>query len=528
MHIKYRANPTARKFHSSPKVVRGIMGPVGNGKSVACIMEMLRIAGEQWPNSQGVRKTRWAIIRNTNPELRTTTLNTWKAWIPELISPVVMHPIITTKLVQEIKNDGTSIEMEVYFLALDTAKDVKKLLSMEVTGIFCNESRELPYAIIKGARERIGRYPSKADGYEDTDKYRAPRDEHGNIKPCRRKCLLMDTNPPDTDHWWYQLAEEGCLKRTENKEIAKKETARIFDFFRGPAPLIKQSDGTYTPSPDAENIENLDGGHQYYLDMIAGNTEDHINVQVLGNYGVIVDGKPVYPEYNDRVHCPEKHFMPVDGVPICLGWDFGLTPAVVFGQMTDIGQVRIFAELVAEDMGVRQFARDIVKPFIQNKLSGFDIGFSLCDPAGKNRGEGEARSAQGILNDEYVHDADNSDPALDMGFTTECAPTNDPTRRMDSVKSFLTRMVGRAEPGYVIDKRCKVMRKGFQGGYAFKRINIVGSEDRYRLVPDKDSHSHPHDAHQYLCLGFQGGYVVEAPSAFVYTDDESYGEGGYW
>ncbi len=520
MKINYHAEPTAAKFHHSKKLVRGFMGPVGNGKSVACIMEMLRVSMDQWPNNKGVRKTRWAIIRNTNPELRTTTLNTWKQWIPEQISPVTMHPIIRTTFIQPIKQDGTSIEMEVYFLALDKPDDVKKLLSMELTGVFINEAREIPWAVVKAARERIGRFPSAIDGYQDTDKYKAP------AQACKRKCLIMDTNPPDTDHWWYQLAEEGCLRKSQNKAVAKRQVAEAFSFFRGPAPLFDNGDGTYEKNPKAENIKHLPGGHQYYLDMIAGNDEDQINVQVLGNYGTIKTGKPVYPSFNDRLHIADRHFREIEGFPICLGWDFGLTPACIIGQMTDNGQARIIAELVSDDMDVRQFARDVVKPFLQSKFPYSEIGFSLADSAGNNRGEGEGKASIGILNDDYVND--HNDTPLDMGFTTQPAPTNDITRRLDAVKGFLNKLVGHGEPGFLMDKRCETLRKGFNGGYAYKRVAVGGSEDRFKDKPDKDKFSHPHDALQYLCLGFAGGYVQESALEFeddYYNDQQST---GYW
>ena len=40
---------------------------------------------EHWhrKNEKGIRKSRWAIIRNTNPQLRTTTIKTWLDWFPE-------------------------------------------------------------------------------------------------------------------------------------------------------------------------------------------------------------------------------------------------------------------------------------------------------------------------------------------------------------------------------------------------------------------------------------------------------------
>lgn len=520
--INYVASRTGAKFHKSSKVVRGFMGPVGNGKSVTCIMEGLRLSADQWPNCEGIRKTRGVIVRNTNPELRTTTLNTWKQWIPESLAPVVTHPIITTTFKQRL-SDGTSMEMEVIFLAMDKDQDVKKLLSLECTWIFLNEARELPFSVVKGARERIGRYPSVIDGYNDIKDaqgklvYKAPRGEDGELQPCKRKALIMDTNPPDDDHWWYQLAETGYLKGAADKEKAKAETARIFDFFRGPAPLFNV-DGDYQPNPKAENIKYLPGGYQYYLDMIAGNTQDHVNVMVLGNYGTIKEGRLIYQAYNDAVHCPESGVKAINGLPICLGWDFGLTPAVVFAQLTETGQMRVIAELWTESMDVRTFARDVVKPFMQKYFSRFEVGFSLADPSGNNRGEGDGKSAIGILNDDY-----EDEDLLNMGFTTDPAPTNDPIKRIDAVTKFMTKMVN-GEPGYLLNKACSLLRKGKNGGYCYKRVAVAGAEARYRDKPDKNKYSHSSDAEQYVALGFVGGYVTDGEDDYEddhYPDDIS-------
>jgi hypothetical protein len=508
--IKYIASKTSAKFHNSKKVVRGLLGPVGNGKTVACVNEMHRLAVLQEPNSEGIRKTRWAIIRNTYPELRTTTLNTFKQWIPDAICPIVLSPIIMGTMKYKLP-DSTMVEAEFLFLALDRDEDVKKLLSLELTGAFCNETRELPYAVIKGCRERIGRYPARVDGYEDTEDYKAP--EH----PCTRKALIMDTNPPDDDHWWYQLAEEGSLRSNKTKQ-AKEAVSKIFDFFHAPSPLIKTETG-YIENPEAENIANLPGGYQYYFDMIAGNTEDHINVMVMGNYGMIKEGRPVYTNYNDLTHCPQKPLSIIEDLPIGLGWDFGLTPSVIFGQLTDTGQMRVFAELVTEDMDVRTFARDVVKPFIQKNFYGMEIDFSYADPAGNNRGEGEGKSAIKILNDDYAGEQEDGSyiAPLNMGFMTEAAPTNDPTQRIDAVSSVMGRMVN-GEPAYQLSKACKMLRKGKNGGYRYKKINAPGSEIRFQEKPDKNRYSHPSDAEQYLALGYVGGYVKESYNDDVYDD----------
>ena len=49
-------------------------------------------------------------------------------------------------------------------------------------------------------------------------------------------------------------------------------------------------------------------------------------------------------------------------------------------------------------MGVRQFARDVVKPFLQRNFYGIEVAFSYSDLAGAGSGESEDKCARGILN----------------------------------------------------------------------------------------------------------------------------------
>ena len=89
LRIRYEAEPTAKRFHASRAFVRGLRGPIGSGKSVACVAELLRLAVQQAPDAQGIRPSRWAIVRNTYPELRTTTIKTFVDWIPEQLCPLL-------------------------------------------------------------------------------------------------------------------------------------------------------------------------------------------------------------------------------------------------------------------------------------------------------------------------------------------------------------------------------------------------------------------------------------------------------
>ena len=126
MEIKYstRYAPTLAAFHRASHFVRGVRGPIGSGKSVAMCMEIIRRALEQEPGPDGIRRSRWAVIRNTYPELLSTTIKTWTDWIkPEIFGPIRYSTPITHKI-----NLNDSTELEVIFLAIDREDDISKLL----------------------------------------------------------------------------------------------------------------------------------------------------------------------------------------------------------------------------------------------------------------------------------------------------------------------------------------------------------------------------------------------------------------
>ena len=176
---------------------RGLRGPVGSGKSVSCCGVVSQILNaEKGPD--GIRKSRWAIIRNTNPQLRTTTIKTWLDWFPEEDWGKFLWSVPYTHHIQ--KND---IDLEVIFLALDRPEDVKKLLSLELTGIWVNEAREIPKSIIDACTMRVGRYPSMKDG------------------GCTWTGVICDTNAPEEDHWWPIMSGEVPVPDHIPREEAK-------------------------------------------------------------------------------------------------------------------------------------------------------------------------------------------------------------------------------------------------------------------------------------------------------------------
>ena len=62
--FKYKPDGEVLKdFMKDSSFFRGIRGPVGSGKSVACCVEVFRRALQQQKNSEGKSRSRWAVLR---------------------------------------------------------------------------------------------------------------------------------------------------------------------------------------------------------------------------------------------------------------------------------------------------------------------------------------------------------------------------------------------------------------------------------------------------------------------------------
>lgn len=466
--------PVGRAFMLSDAFVAGIMGPIGSGKSTCCVMKLIRSAQKQKPLRDGWRRRRTAIIRNTYPELKTTTIKTWHQWVPASTG----HWRDSGPPTHRIVDEAAKLDWEIIFIALDRPEDVRKLLSLELSDAWINEARSVPKAILDGLTGRVGRFP--------------PRD--GDFG-CTDPQILMDTNPPDTDHWWYVLAERDTsternrLLHTTMDEIeeqlhmqgALRPDQRLFEFFRQPG---GRDDG-------AENVENLTPG--YYLKAMAGKDEQWVRVYVDGDYGFVLDGKAVYPEYRDSVHCRSDGFKAIERIPLLIGMDFGLTPAAVFAQLMPNGQWRKHSELVTDNMGIIRFAQE-VKRHIAKHYQGLRIQAITGDPAGNARNDDE-RTTFDLLHAN--------------GVEARPARTNAPTLRIEAVRDPMKRFID-GEPGMIINGLlCPTLRKGYAGGYNYRRIQVSGDE-RYQDEPNKNLFSHVCDADQYCVIGGGEGKAIMA------------------
>lgn len=461
----YKAGYTPSLFHLDSSPVRGLMGPLGSGKSVAMCLEIMARACTQPIDSTGKRRSAWVVIRNTYRELADSTIQTWLDWFPEEQFGH-FHRGDNTHSVRLRLADDSLVELDVVFRALDRPADVRKLLSVEYTAAWVNEAREIPKAVIDMLGERLGRFPSYRDPvFKDAiESYCARTGIERNDMTLEQVVeaggywsgIIMDTNPPEEDSWWYKVFE--------------KERPKTWKLFRQPGGRSK----------NAENLENLKPG--YYQDT-GGKSPAWIKVYFDGEYGFVLDGKPVYPEFTDSFHVTDWA-TPLPGVEIRIGLDFGLTPAAVFVQQDIHGRWRVIDELVSEFMGITRFG-ELLAAKIQTDYRGHTFKI-YGDPAGDQRAQTDERTPFMILNA--------------LGLLASPARTNDFNLRREAVAQPLMRFID-GKPGLAIHPKCHQLRLGMAGKYAYKRVQVLG-DDRYHDKPDKGMYSHVCEALQYVMLEF--------------------------
>lgn len=287
VEVNYTAPPTLSEFLDSNAFVRVIMGPLGAGKSSACVLEILRRAQEQAPGPDGLRHTRFAVVRNTYGQLRDTTRKTFEQWVPERLGKWNEQEFA-------FRMEFADVRCEVLFRALDRPQDVGKLLSLELTGCYFNELREISRTIFDGMGGRVGRYPAKMDG------------------GATWFGIWGDTNPWHATHWGHKLFAQG-----------PKDHA-----------LFRQPSGM---DPLAENVDNLPAG--YYQRLCEGKDSEWVKVYVHGQeaasdvgsvYGELLDGLELRGGLREFDH-------PTDG--IFTSWDLGFTDstAIWFWRVGDAG-----------------------------------------------------------------------------------------------------------------------------------------------------------------------------------------------
>lgn len=384
-----------------------------------------------------------AIVRNTLQQLRQTCLADIQLWL----APIAHYRVTDSTIqVRFSLPDGTRVESDWMLIPLDTKADQQRLLSLNLTGAWVSEFREIDPSLISALSGRLGRFPSKA------------------IAEPTWFGIVAETNPPDEDSEWFTLLE---VDRPPN-----------WAFYRQPGGLDE----------DAENTDNLPDG--YYENLLANNNSDWSDIHVHAKYGKSLGGQAVFrasfrPDFHIK---PAEELVPISGVPIMVGQDFGRTPAALIGQIDSRGRLIVFDELTSEDMGIEQFATQLLRPLLYNKYMGHPI-FMVADPKGRDKSQ---------VNEDSPFDA-----LKRLGFDVYPAPTNNIDTRLRAVEQLLLHQVD-GGPQLCISDGCGTLTQAMKYWYRYRRKQTGVLEDK----PEK---THPWsdvaDCLQYMAMSTNANYL---------------------
>jgi hypothetical protein len=461
------------EFITSNKPVDYIQGDLGSGKTKACCVRLMRHAQEQKPSPlDSFRHTRFALVRNTMPDLKRSTMRTWLETFPEHI----YGRFNSAPGFMQHKISFADVRTEFDFMSLDKPDDVKKLRSTEYTGIFFNELPFMPKEIFDEADSRLRYPPTEHCSWEDID-------ADGKRRPTWRG-IIADGNAPDEDCWLAMMTGQIDLPPGMSEEDrAQYVWPPEWGLYMQPPALLEQFDerGTvigYEVNPKAENLQNLPP--DYYSRMWPGKSLAWIHSRLMNRVALVVEGAAVWPMFRREFHVAREALRPVQGYDVLVSLDFGrVYPAALFGQ--EVNQ-RLFVqyEMLGFNEPASVFAPK-VKRFLEQHYPGYSVRF-VGDPKGRDKGQQTEQSSYDIFN------------AYGMKVMPAPVKMNNIEERTEAVAYALNDNPSGVNY-LVISPLCRTLIVGMAGRYC-----LVREEDGV-LRPKKDKYSNLCDALQYKVIG---------------------------
>lgn len=454
--IVYNAPPTAGRMAQDQSFGRLIAGPVGSGKTVFCIFELFMKACAQTPGKDGLRHTRFAIVRQTFEQLRMTVLKDIQQWMKGIYEWKISEKTIYISV--------GDVRTEWILIPLEDQEDQSRLLSSQLTGVWMSEAIDMDVNLIGPITGRCGRYPSGDDGV------------------CTWKGIIADTNYPTEGSAWWEFMERPPV---------------TWSIYKQPGGLTAQAENLnwlnqteHSLTLPLDHPERVALGRAYYERAASNINQDWVNRYVHAQYGNDPSGTAVFRNTFKRSYHVFDELEPVPSRMLIVGQDFGRDPCSIICQLDHKGRLLVLEEVMADDTGLDLHVRTALRPALfQERYMGHPIVI-VGDPSGKNRSS--------------LYEENEFDLLRSEGFIAEPAPTNDPDARLRAVEKFLIEQ-RQGEPAFLIDgSRCPELVRAMDGGYRF----AITRQGNKKAKPDKTGpygkFSHIADALQYACLAAGG------------------------
>lgn len=419
--VKFNPNPVQKQFiesrNNGEKATADLYSSrMGEGKSTAIAWSVLH-------HTRHNPGAKWAIIRDTWENLQATTMKTFFEWFP----PGVFGTFHTGKKTFTWAEGVASGSVE--FLGMDAPEDASKLMSRDLSGFGMDE-------------------PAPAVGSAGIDEmiFDIGMARLRQVGPgIKWRVAKLAVNNPDENHWTY-----------------RKFVSPGMDGFSLWQPQ--------TP----ENEQNLPPSYYAELRKLLAHRPDLVRRFVDGEFGFQQEGRPVTPQWSDKLHLATG-LIPLPHTELILLWDWGHNPTCIITQKTPLGSWLILDALVGEDIGAEELIIDAVKPLLAERYPKHSLRH-IGDPQGRQREQTSIHRSAVRYMLKALGGAWRSGP---RGIEERIEPLRAVLHRAGIVK--------------VDRRRAAAVWQALRGGwhYHVARTGIVSGE------PKKNIHSHPGDAMGY-------------------------------
>lgn len=292
-----------------------------------------------------------------------------------------------------------------------------------------------------------------------------------------RLSRFATTNPTSIDHWVYK--------------VWVVEPPLGYEYFKAPT-----KENIYLPKGFVDNL---------YATMPSSWVRRYLE----GEWGSIVVGERVYPEFSEKLH-KYDHLVYNRQYPVVRVWDFGLNgQAVIYFQVRGNGIGADFlGEMLRKNIASRSFAALVARQ--SSELFPGAVFEDFGDVAGHHHDSTSGRSPIEEVNDE-----------LHINIQTSEIPLRD---SLELVRTLLSKNIG-GSTALRFSPSCRLAIEGMNGGYVFKkaRDGSVLSD-----VPAADAtFEHIMDVMRYgLWHKFQ--YDMPSSKSFALPEQENAFEGTSW
>lgn len=464
----YNAPPTISQFLSSDSFGRLIWGPVGSGKTTACIVEAARRMAQQAPSPfDGKRYSRFAIIRQSLKDAKATVLKDVRGWFGSIADWKVSESTLYLEY--------GDVVSEWPFIPLDEPDDVKRLLSLQLTGAYVNECIETDIDLLSDIAGRCGRYPNN------------------DLGACSWSGVWCDTNAPILNTPWANFIDNP----PNEWQVFHQPGGHTLDA-ENLAHLNQTAETMLLPEDDPVRIAQ---GRGYYNRLLSMGTPDYIRRYVWSQFGRDPAGAAVFAESFKYDYHVSDNLEPVYSRMLVVGQDFGRSPWSVICQLDHSGRLLVLEEVpgkgpTGENVGLQQHVQQNLIPILASeRYAGRPVAV-VGDPSG--------------IAKDSIFELNSFDLLKSCGLNAQPAPTNELDPRLRGVEGFLVRQVG-GGPAIVFDRaRCPTLVAAMNGQYKF---GVRPDQSGGTFVKDVPEKLHPWsdiaDALQYVCLvaGNQGAYA---------------------